>query len=129
MTIIGVVLGVFAAVLVVLQLVIVIGAKRRRGRRVQSVGGELGAAVNSGARVLAYFYSPSCAVCKTQTPVIEALEKEYENIFKINVGEHFEAARAFGVMGTPTMVVVDQGKIVDMYVGARSEAFLREALL
>lgn len=129
MTTIGVVLGIFAALLIILQLVIVINAKKRRGRRILGVGGPLGDAVNSGDRVLAYFYSPTCAECRTQTPIIDILQREYPNVYKVDVGEHFEAARAFGVMATPTTVLVDQSKIVDVFVGTRSEAVLREALL
>ena len=129
MTTIGVVLGIFASLLIVLQLVIVINSKRRRGRRILGVGGSLGEAVNSGGRVLAYFYSTSCSACKAQTPVIDTLQNEYANVFKVDVAEHFEAARAFGVMATPTTVLVDQGKVVDVYVGTRTEAFFRDALL
>lgn len=129
MTTIGVVLGIFASLLIILQLVIVINAKKRRGRRILGVGGPLGEAVNSGDRVLAYFYSPTCSECKTQTPIIDILQREYPNVYKVDVGEHFEAARAFGVMATPTTVLVDQSKIVDVFVGTRSEAVLREALL
>jgi thioredoxin 1 len=129
MTTIGVVLGIFAALLISLQLVIVINSRRRRGRRILGVGGPLGEAVNSGDRVLAYFYSTSCAECKAQTPIIDTLQKEYHNIFKVDVAEHFEAARAFGVLATPTTVMVDQGKVVDVYVGTRTEAFFRDALL
>jgi thioredoxin 1 len=129
MTTIGVVLGIFAALLISLQLVIVVNARRRRGKRILGVGGPLGEAVNSGDRVLAYFYSTSCAECKTQTPIIDTLQKEYNNIFKVDVAEHFEAARAFGVLATPTTVMVDQGKVVDVYVGTRTEAFFRDALL
>ena len=129
MTTIGVVLGIFASLLIVLQLVIVVNGRRRRGRRILGVGGPLGEAVNSGDRVLAYFYSTSCSECKAQTPIIDTLANEYANIFKVDVAEHFEAARAFGVMATPTTVLVDQGKVVDVYVGTRTEAFLRDALL
>lgn len=129
MTTIGVVLGIFASLLIVLQLVIVINSRRRRGRRILGVGGVLGEAVNSGDRVLAYFYSTSCPECKAQTPIIDTLQNEYANVFKVDVAEHFEAARAFGVMATPTTVMVDQGKVVDVYVGTRTEAFFRDALL
>ena len=129
MTTIGVVLGIFAALLIVLQMVIVINAKKRRSRRVLGVGGPLGDAVNSGDRVLAYFYSNSSADCKTQTPIIDILQREYPNVFKVDVAEHFEAARAFGVMATPTTVIVDQSKVVDVFEGTRSESVLREALL
>ena len=86
MTTIGVVLGIFATLLIVLQLVIVINAKKTAGASVLGVGGPLGEAVNSGDRVLAYFYSPTCSECKTQTPIIDILQREYPNVYKVDVG-------------------------------------------
>jgi thiol-disulfide isomerase/thioredoxin len=62
-----------------IQLMATIQARRRRERMLRSVRGPFGEAINSGARILAYFYSPSCTACRTQTPVIDALDQEYES--------------------------------------------------
>ena len=129
MTTVFIVLGIFAGLMIALQIIIAVGARRRRGRRIQGIGGQLGDAISSGDRVLAYFYTPTCSACRTQTPIIERLEDEYENVYKVDVAEHGEAARAFGVMATPTTVIVEEGKVVEMMVGSRNEARLREAML
>jgi thiol-disulfide isomerase/thioredoxin len=129
MTTVFVVLGIFAGLMLLLQILIALGSRRQRGRRIQSVGGPLGEAIMSGDRVLAYFYTPTSAECRMQTPIIERLQGEYANIFKVNVAEQFEAARAFGVTTTPTTIVVESGKVVDILIGSRNEAHLREALL
>lgn len=129
MTTLLVILGVFIALMVALQVLIVVKARRRRGKFLEGLGGELGEAVASGARFLVYFYSPGCAACRTQTPIIDQLIEEGLAVLKVNVAEDFAVARAFGVMATPTMVVVDRSRIAEMMVGARSEPYLREALL
>ncbi len=129
MTTLAIVLGIFAGLMILLQITIGVRARRQRGRRIQKIGGPLGDAIASGDRVLAYFYTPSCSACRSQTPVIDRLQEEYLNIFKVDVSEHFDAARAFGVMATPTTVIVEDGKILDVMVGARNEAHLRESLL
>lgn len=129
MTTVFIILGIFAGMMMVLQIFIAVGARRQRGEQIQGIGGPLGEAIASGDRVLAYFYTPFCSACRTQTPIIDRLQTEYENIFKVDVAEHIEAARAFGVRATPTTVIVEQGKVVQVMVGSHNEAHLREALL
>jgi len=129
MTTVFTVLGIFAGLMLLLQIIIAVGSRRQRGRRIQGVGGPMGEAITSGDRLLAYFYIPSSPDCTTQTEIIDRLQGEYANIFKVNVAEQFEAARAFGVTATPTTIIVEGGKVVDVLVGSRNEAHLREALL
>lgn len=129
MTTVFIILGIFAGLMIVLQIIIAVGARRRRGEQIHGIGGPLGEAISSGDRVLAYFYTPFCSASRMQTPIIERLQNEYENIYKVNVVEHFEAARAFGVKATPTTVIVEEGRVVEVMVGSHNEAHLREALL
>ena len=112
-----------------IQLMVTIQARRQRERMLRGVKGPLGEAINSGARILAYFYSPSCAASRAQTPVIDALDQEYEGVVKIKVEEEFEIARAIGVRTTPTTVIFEGRAIRTFLVGARSESALREALM
>jgi thioredoxin 1 len=112
-----------------IQLMVTIQARKQQARVLRGVKGPLGEAITSGARILAYFYSPTCAACREQTPVIDALDQEYAGVFKINVGEDFEIAHAIGVGGTPTTVIIEGGAIRLFLVGVRSESALREALM
>ena len=119
-----------AAILVLgIQLMTAVHARKQRGRVLQGIKGALGEAITSGARIMAYFYSPTCAACRGQTPIIDALDREYEGVFKIDVTEDFEIARALGVRVTPTTVIIEGGAIRTFLVGAHSESALREALM
>lgn len=76
-------------------------------------------------QALIYFFSDACGMCKPMTPVIDRLSTEHRNVVKLDVARHLELARRFGVMGTPTTVLVRDGKVEQIWVGVRSEAQLR----
>ena len=75
-----------------------------------------------GKEVILYFYSPNCGACKRMDPVIETLSRK-ARVKRVNVGEKegLEIARELGVMGTPTTVVVKDGRIKKVFVGFQSE--------
>ena len=75
-----------------------------------------------------YFHSPTCHNCKTQTPIIESLKKEFDSIFSIDISEKLEIARTFNVMGTPSLLFLGNNKIEGFYVGVKDERFIREKL-
>lgn len=76
-------------------------------------------------KLFIYFWAPHCGKCKHQKPAIENLVAEKTSIIEINIEEDRETASAFGLMGTPTTVLVNNNLILDIFVGVRSEAFLR----
>lgn len=77
---------------------------------------------------LLYFHSPSCHNCKTQTPIIEKLKKEFDSIVSVDTTQNLETARALNVMGTPSLLFVGANKIEGFYVGVKNENFIRERL-
>jgi thioredoxin 1 len=79
-------------------------------------------------RLLVYFWSPRCGACRTMTPIVDALAKSRIDVVKINVFEASGEARACGVMGTPTLVLIRDGRIAHVEVGARSEKQIRSLL-
>lgn len=62
-----------------------------------------------------------CIPCKMMAPIIEELQKEYTgraSIIFIDVWEHKEQARRFGIHSIPTQIFYDkQGKEVGRHVG------------
>ena len=72
-----------------------------------------------------YFYTPTCRACKTQAPVIDKLKNDLKLVGKIDISQHLEIAREFGIMGTPATAIMKKNKIVDVFVGYRNEAFLK----
>ncbi len=116
---------------VFLNFSVVLRAKFRRGKLAPELGGELGKAIRSGERVMIYFYSPTCSACKVQTPIIDKLINSSNGktrIFKIDVSKDINIALKLGVMGTPSTVVIENGKIKEFFVGVKSENILRRFL-
>ena len=83
--------------------------------------------LNSEKKVLLDFWAPWCAPCRMVVPIVEEIADERPDIKvgKINVDEEAELASRFGIMSIPTLVVIENGKIVDQAMGARS----KEAIL
>ncbi len=73
-----------------------------------------------------YFYSPNCHACKQQTPVMEELGEEVQNVIMIDASQNMKDAMAFGVMGTPSTIFIRDNKIQDVMIGFRGEASLRK---
>lgn len=108
-----------------MNLSVVLRAKFKKGKVVNDIGGKIGEAIKRGERVMLYFYSPTCSACKVQTPIIDNLANGRTKIFKIDVSRDVNTALKFGVMGTPSIVVVEDGKIKEFFVGVKSENILR----
>ncbi len=99
---------------------------RTRGRPAPWPAGGLGEAVRGDA--LLYFHQPGCSKCRAMAPAIDALAHDDPRVRPVDVRRHPEAARAFQVMATPTVIAVRAGHVVDARVGALAEADLRQML-
>lgn len=111
-----------------MQYMLVFKSKFNKGKKVKPLSGRFGKMMLRGDRIMMYFYSPACRACKLQTPIVDKLISEGYPIQKIDVSRDISIAREFGVMGTPTTVVLQGDTIVEFIVGARSEEKLRKHL-
>jgi len=118
-----------ALAIVLMQIVPLIRARRMRGRAVPELDAMLNDAQRAQERLLVYFWSPGCGACRPMTPVMDKLAAERGNVVKVNVAESLALARRFGVMGTPSLALVEGGILKQLLVGARSEPQVRALLL
>ena len=64
---------------------------------------------------LVWFHAPSCGPCRAMAADVDALG---DRVIAIDVSRDPELAAEFGVMATPTTLVVRDGKVVDVMLGA-----------
>jgi len=81
--------------------------------------------------VVVDFWADWCEPCKVLMPLLERIATEYQGAFllaKVNADEQGAIAQQFGVRSLPTVMVIQGGQPVDGFVGAQSEAQVRELL-
>lgn len=81
--------------------------------------------------VVVDFWAPWCAPCRMLKPLLEKLSTEFDGKFvlaKLNVEEHNQKASQFGVMSIPAVKMFKDGKIIDEFVGAVPEPYIRQWL-
>ena len=88
-----------------------------------NTGQELNNAIHSGKPTLVDFYTPSCPVCRVQTPIITSLKQKYSpsklNILEINNDLYRGLLLHYSPRGyMPTLVVFDKnGNIFRIDIG------------
>jgi len=60
--------------------------------------------------------------------MIDRLKQDFPYLIKIDVTRHEALAQAFGVSATPVFIIVDDGLISEVKVGAVRETWLRNRL-
>jgi len=77
------------------------------------------------------FWAPWCGPCVVMAPVIEELAEEYAGrvtFGKLNTDENPTTTERFGVMGIPTLVILQGGNEVERIVGAVPKQEIRNVL-
>lgn len=69
--------------------------------------------------VLTDFWATWCGPCKMQSPVIDELSEEMDDVkfTKMDVDQNQETAKNLGIMAIPTLLIKKDGKIVDRLTG------------
>ena len=86
---------------------------------------------NSEKVVLLDFYADWCGPCRRLAPLLDELAAEYEGrvyIYKVNVDDQKEIARAFGITSLPTIVFIPMQGTPSAGTGFLPKETLRSAI-
>ncbi|MEJ2508633.1 MAG: thioredoxin family protein [Gammaproteobacteria bacterium] len=124
------VLGAIIVLFAAMQLRVVIVSRRARGKPAPALDAWLAPEQTGFDRYLVYFFSPRCGPCRAMGPHVDALADHHANVLKVDISDENDLAlaRAFGVLATPTTVLVRGGIIERVLVGGVSQRRLESLL-
>lgn len=112
--------------IILMQLRMYLGSQKMKGNPIPEDLGELTSdfsGIESDSALL-YFYSPSCAPCKSMTPIIDKISGGGKNAIKVNINNSPQVAVKFGIRATPTTLLIKNRIIEKVLLGAQSENYL-----
>ena len=82
--------------------------------------------IRSDKPVLVDFFATWCNPCRILSPIIDELAEEREDIkvCKIDIDQEPALAARYGVVSIPTVLVIQDGQVVNKAVGAQPKAKL-----
>ena len=86
--------------------------------------------LKSEKKVLLDFWATWCGPCRMIAPAVEAIAEEYTSITvgKIDVDSEMALATKFGITSIPTLIVIENGQVVNQAMGFRPKESILKLL-
>jgi len=85
--------------------------------------------IDGNELVLVDFHADWCGPCKMLEPTVESIAAGTDAaVAKVDIDDHQEIAREFGVQGVPTLYLFAGGEASQRWVGVQDEGTLVEAI-
>ena len=86
--------------------------------------------LKADGKVLVDFFATWCGPCKMLSPLLEEAAKNHPEVkfAKVNVDSEVQLAMQYKVASIPTVLLFENGEVVDKFVGYRPADALEEFL-
>ena len=76
------------------------------------------------------FWAEWCMPCLSLTPILEEVIREFKNfkLIKVNIDKVPKISEKYQIMSIPNVKMFKDGKIIDGFIGVKSDDFIRKWL-
>ena len=93
----------------------------------QISGNEFKESIKDG-KVVVDLFATWCGPCKMLSPILDEISEEITTtkFYKIDVDDNEDVAREYNVMSIPTVLVFENGNLINTIVGLKAREYLVE---